>query len=266
MQRLSLSSNQLSSTVPMSLWNLRNIIELNLSNSVLYGQLPPRVQNLKALDVLGLSVNKLSGNLSNALGQLVMITHLDLSSNSFQGEISQSLGSLVNVKYLNLSNNFLLGSISKSVGNLPLLSNLDPSFNKLEGEIPEGRVFTNHNIPSSEGNIALCGAPQLDFPLCDTNVEISTSRRKLHILKYILAVVAFVIVLASLCLVLVLCRRRTVKENIVHTDFQGLDDRRLVAYDELVHATDNFNQTNLKEREALAQFTEDVLTMDWLQQ
>ncbi|XP_020260657.1 putative receptor-like protein kinase At3g47110 [Asparagus officinalis] len=246
LQHLSLSSNQLSSTIPMSLWNIRNLIELNLSRNSLHGLLPPQVGNLKALDVLDLSVNKLSGNISNALGQLVMLTRLDLSGNSFQGEIPQSLGSLINVKYLNLSHNFLSGSIYKSIGDLPLLGNLDLSFNKLEGQIPKGRVFANHSIPSLEGNIALCGAPQLDFPPCNTNVETSSSRRKLHILKYILPVVALIVIVpASLCLVLVLCRRRMVKENVAHTEFQGLDDHRLVSYHELVHATDNFNQANL---------------------
>lgn len=243
LQLLLLDANKLSSKIPMSLWSLRGLIELTLSQNALTGSIPPQVSNLVALDLFDLSKNKLSGNISTALGELQMLTHLDLSRNSFDGQIPNSLGQMINVEYLNLSGNFLSGVIPKSLADLRYLDSLDLSFNLLEGEIPKGGVFSHLNISSLEGNAGLCGLPRLSFHPCTANIISSRSRRKLHLLEYVLPVISLAVI-ACMFLVFIIYRRRKARST-ASTDAPNLGDYRLVSHHELVRATNNFSQANL---------------------
>ncbi|KAJ6834366.1 putative LRR receptor-like serine/threonine-protein kinase [Iris pallida] len=244
LQHLSLAGNGLSSSIPDSIWRLEGVIDIDLSRNTLQGTLPTKVGGLEALDTLDLSENRLSGNISTSLGGLKMLGHLDLSKNSFRNQIPESLGGLTNIKYLNLSHNALSGAIPRSLASLPFLASLDLSFNELEGQIPRGRVFSNSSIPSLKGNADLCGAPQLGFETCSSIAGPSNSKKGVHLLKYILPPVAFVVVLVSCFYLLLVHRRRNIKDKTLSED-PSLSNLRAISYYELVRATDNFSDANL---------------------
>ncbi|ONK63685.1 uncharacterized protein A4U43_C07F17830 [Asparagus officinalis] len=244
LQFLSLYNNALSSKIPQNLWRLRSLIDFSLSQNALNGSIPPEIGNLNTLNKLDLSENRFSGNITSSLGELQMIIYLDLSKNSFEGQIPQSFGGLVSIQYLNLSTNLLSGDIPKSLANLRYLDVLDLSFNKLAGQIPQGRVFSNVTIPSLEGNKALCGAPQLDFPPCSTRIVHSHSRNKLHLLQYILPSIALLVVLSCLFLIYTIHRRRK-QRNLASADFQPPGEHRMISYHDLARATNKFNEANL---------------------
>ncbi|TVU12378.1 hypothetical protein EJB05_46019, partial [Eragrostis curvula] len=242
-QYVSLSNNQLSSTIPPSLFNIDSLIGLNLANNRLTGILKADIGSMNAISVIVLSSNQLHGNLPDSFGRLQMLTNLNLSHNSFQDPIPNSFGKLTSLETLDLSSNKLSGSIPIYLANFTYLTNLNLSFNMLEGRVPEGGIFTNISLQSLMGNDALCGAPRLRLSPCTTIISHSTNG---HILKFVLPTVIAACVAVALCLYVII-RRKATKQG----EATGFDDvtyaisHKLISYQDIVHATNNFNEDNL---------------------
>jgi Leucine-rich repeat (LRR) protein len=134
--KLSLSSNQLTSSIPTELGNLSKLESLNLSDNQLTGSIPTELVNLTKLTYLDLSDNQFTGSIPTELGNLNNLERLDLSNNQLTGSIPTELGNLNNLERLDLSNNQLTGSIPTELGNLNNLERLDLSNNQLTGSIP----------------------------------------------------------------------------------------------------------------------------------
>jgi len=133
---LSLSSNQLSGSIPRELGNLSHLTELWLYSNQLSGEIPSELGNLSHLTELWLFKNQLSGTIPSELGNLSNLTELDLDFNQLSGSIPSELGNLSNLTELDLSSNQQSGSIPSELGNLSNLTELDLSFNELSGSIP----------------------------------------------------------------------------------------------------------------------------------
>jgi len=108
-QKLYLSSNSLSGSIPAELGNLTNLRFLYLNNNSLSGSIPVELGNLTNSTYLYLNNNSLSGSIPAELGNLINLTNLRLSSNSLSGSIPSELGNLTNLTYLWLSSNSLSG-------------------------------------------------------------------------------------------------------------------------------------------------------------
>ena len=78
--RLYLSSNQLTGTIPRELGNLANLDGLYLSSNQLTGTIPRELGNLANLDGLYLSSNQLTGTIPRELGNLANLETLNLTS------------------------------------------------------------------------------------------------------------------------------------------------------------------------------------------
>ncbi|KAK9229204.1 hypothetical protein WN944_022163 [Citrus x changshan-huyou] len=163
LRTLSLDSNELT-YIPLTFWNLKDILYLNFSSNFLIGPLPLEVGNLKVLVGIDFSMNNFSGVIPTEIGGLQNLEYLFLGYNRLQGSIPDSFGDLISLKSLNLSNNNLSGAIPASLEKLLYLEDLNLSFNKLEGEIPRGGSFGNFSAESFEGNELLCGSPNLQVP------------------------------------------------------------------------------------------------------
>lgn len=159
---LSLSSNQLTGTIPPSIVSLPGLRFLALDNNQLQGVLPPELGQLSFLSVLYLGGNRFSGlipvelgNLPNLqtlslhtnyltgpipaqLGALSQLTALYLHSNRLQGTIPSVLGNLMHLDALRLDNNQLTGVIPPELTNLTALTFLTLNDNQLQGEVPAG--------------------------------------------------------------------------------------------------------------------------------
>jgi hypothetical protein len=160
-QKIYLSYNTLSGTIPPELGNLSNLYDLYLSENHLRGSIPPELGNLTGLWLLDLSENNLSGSIPPELGNLTGLHWLYLGGNEFTGSIPPELKNLTYLfglflsdnrltgtippvledltylAYLYLNRNYFSGSIPAELGQLTNLRELDLSYNNLNGSIPQ---------------------------------------------------------------------------------------------------------------------------------
>ncbi|XP_060668123.1 receptor-like protein 6 [Ziziphus jujuba] len=154
-----LNLGSFSGTVPSSLWNLSELVELDLSVNYFKGRLPSTLGNLPNLTSLDLSDNEFGGELPSSIKNLPQLKSLTLRRNNFSGQISTSFRNLTQLTYFDLSYNFFHGNFPNPVAfpylieeiylghnkltsipscnlNLPFLYLLDLSNNLLTGVIP----------------------------------------------------------------------------------------------------------------------------------
>ncbi|OAY39111.1 hypothetical protein MANES_10G068500v8 [Manihot esculenta] len=243
---LQLDSNNLTSSIPFSLLSLKDLLILNVSSNSLDGNLPSEIGNLKIMYQLDLSKNQFFGGIPSELGGLQQLTQLSLAHNKFQGPIPGSIGSIVSLEYLDLSNNMLSGVIPKSLEALPYLKYFNVSNNSLEGEIPDGGPFANFTAQSFMNNVGLCGAPQMGFKPCNAS---SSSKKSTPFLKYVLPATALAILVLGFVCVLSRQRRqkkkRTDPASTTQPDLLNIATYRRFSYQELMQATNGFDESNL---------------------
>ncbi|KAL7224658.1 hypothetical protein ACSBR1_026020 [Camellia fascicularis] len=191
LQVMKLSHNKLT-FIPLSLWNLETLRDLNLSFNSLGGSLDPNIRPSKVLEILDLSWNQISGSIPRVIGSFQNLTSLNLSRNSLSGPIPNTMGNLITLDYLDLSHNNLSGQIPKSLEALSHIQYMNFSCNKLAGEIPNEGPFMNLTSRSFMENEALCGNPILKVPPCASN---SSEKSMIKInLRYILPVIALMLI------------------------------------------------------------------------
>ncbi|XVF87311.1 hypothetical protein PTKIN_Ptkin18bG0109900 [Pterospermum kingtungense] len=238
---LYLGSNKLNSVLPLTLWSLNDILEVDLSSNFLNGSLPLGIENMKVLTNLNLSRNLLSGEISTSIGKLQNLVSLDLSNNRFDGHIPEEFGDLISLESLDLSNNSLSGVIPKSLEELSFLHHFNVSFNRLKGEIPMGGPFRNFSTESFMNNYGLCSSTALEVLPCKSRQSKMTP---LHVLKYVLPVVSSIILIAIFIIVLIRCRKKS--RNLPgNKDLFPLKMWRRISYNELLQATNGFDECNL---------------------
>ncbi|KAG9139876.1 hypothetical protein Leryth_015252 [Lithospermum erythrorhizon] len=112
-------------SIPLSLWDLKDLLALSLTWNEMNGSLPVEVGNMKALSEINLSGNRFSGNFPSALGNLDILQGLALRNNSFEGQIPESISKMISLEDLDLSNNNLSGSLPRSLTTLLHLTYFD---------------------------------------------------------------------------------------------------------------------------------------------
>ncbi|KAK3421480.1 hypothetical protein EUGRSUZ_G02123, partial [Eucalyptus grandis] len=138
LESLWLSGNNLSGSIPNSLWAMENLLDLDLSNNQLSGRLPSlspisRMDGNKMpqLAYLMLSNNSLSGSIPNSLCAMERLLYLDLSKNQLSGRLPLCLKNIIN-----LENNSLTGGIPTQLCQLDFLQFLSLARNNISGSIP----------------------------------------------------------------------------------------------------------------------------------
>ncbi|XP_059433695.1 receptor-like protein 20 [Corylus avellana] len=191
LQFLDLSYNSLEGSIPISLFSLPSLLELQLSNNQFSGQLNEFFPNVSSylLDTLDLSSNNLEGPIPMSVFELKGLKILSLSSNNFSGSLQpRMIQKLTSLSYLDLSNNSFLTEYDKtnfSLSSLPWLwtfklasnklktipdflrnqselVNLDLSDNEIQGEIPIW-IWGLHNLYSLNLSCNYLETP--NFPL-----------------------------------------------------------------------------------------------------
>ncbi|KAG8370722.1 hypothetical protein BUALT_Bualt13G0012900 [Buddleja alternifolia] len=241
-----LSSNNLNSTIPSSFWNLADLLHLNLSSNNLSGQLSLDIGSLKVFNALDLSSNQFSGDIPSSISSSQSMVFLSLAHNKFEGSIPKSLGNIISLEYLDLSNNNLSGGIPKSLEGLDYLQYFNVSYNKLDGEIPTRGPFVNFTGESFVQNSALCGAARFHVRLCvHTHKRSRPKNFSTLLVKYILPPIVSTIILAIIIIVLIRRRRRKQNKVLPPTNISLNITWRRISYEELVHGTNVFSETNL---------------------
>ncbi|KAK2970326.1 hypothetical protein RJ640_025985 [Escallonia rubra] len=243
LRQLDLSSNKLTSTLPASFGNLKDLLVFNASLNSLHGNIPLEIGNLKAVTLLDLSYNNFSGDIPGSIGDLQNLVTLYLEHNDLMGTIPETFRSLVSLETLDLSQNNLSGLIPKSLDKLMYLTYFNVSYNKLHGEIPSGGPFRNFTSQSFLPNEALCGATQFGVRPCKTNyVGRSKTLRKVVIICVSFAISLVVVLLTF---VLLWIRRQKSKRLPVEIDLQPVAEHRRISYQEILEATNRFEESNL---------------------
>ncbi len=151
LDRLNLQGNQLTGSIPVEIGTMENLRLLYLHNNRLTGSIPADLGNMDALEALFLSNNELSGSIPSELGQLLELDFLILSGNNLTGAIPDELGNLTELEILQLSHNQLSGSIPATLANPPGLHTLLVKVNSFTGCIPQALLQITTNDLSITG-------------------------------------------------------------------------------------------------------------------
>lgn len=133
---LSLSSNNISGTLPSEIVSLAYVESISLTDQRLIGSIPSTIGQLLNLQSLALYNNYFSQEIPTALASLVLLTHFDISQNDLTGEFPTCLFSLSRLIALVLDKNDFTGSVPNDIGTLSALETLDVGYNDFYGTIP----------------------------------------------------------------------------------------------------------------------------------
>jgi len=168
MEYLSLRDNNISSTIPSQISQLRKLTHLDLEENALTGTLPAtELAKLTSLSYLFLGKNRLqSGTIPDELQTLKELRELSLDALQLTGTIPTWIENFSKLKLLDLRSNSLTGSIPVDFSMLPELSYLMVSDNYLSGQVPEGLgsrsnlfvvAFHHNNITGDAGQLCQAG-------------------------------------------------------------------------------------------------------------
>eukprot|EP00253_Pinus_taeda_P004878 PITA_04878 len=195
--------NQLSGSIPASLFNCTNLQVIDLGRNQLSGVLPMELGKLMKLQVLDLQNNQLVSGSTLSLPILTALTNcsalhrIDLSFNHLTGQLPFSIGHLSEkLEYLSLGSNELVGEIPPQIGNLSSLTLLELYSNSFTGSIPFSfkmlqrleRLFMGGNnlqgnIPTEIGQLKNLGL--LDLQANNLSGKIPDSVASLQQLSYL---------------------------------------------------------------------------------
>ncbi|KAK2972554.1 hypothetical protein RJ640_022405, partial [Escallonia rubra] len=232
-----LSSNKLIASIPASFGKLKDLLEIDASFNCLHGSLPSEIGNLKVVRLLELSYNSFSGDIPSSIGDLQNLVTLSLRHNYLVGTIPKTFRSLVSLETLDLSQNNLSGIIPKSLDELLYLKYFNVSYNNLYREIPSGGPFGNFTGQSFLPNGALCGAIKFGVRPCKTN-----SVKKVVIIC-VSSAISLIVLLLTFVLLWIRCQKS--KRLPIEIDLRRVAEHRRITHQEILEATDGFDESNL---------------------
>ncbi|KAL7469425.1 hypothetical protein ACHAXS_011765 [Conticribra weissflogii] len=158
-----LYDNELSSTLPSEIGNLKSLVELDLEANFFTGYIPTELFQLTSLETLYMYDNILSGEVSPLFSQLEKISIVDLDTNYFSGTIPSDIGNCRNLTELYLHDNEITGQLPETLSDLSKLKVFDVSLNYLNSTIIEGMgMLTNLEILRLDNNYRLDGGGNVE--------------------------------------------------------------------------------------------------------
>ncbi|KAK4795789.1 hypothetical protein SAY86_028115 [Trapa natans] len=284
LQVLNLSYNSLTGSVPAQLSNLSLLITLDLSKNAIAGSLPVELSGLMRLQEMRIGGNGLAGQFpENLLSGLAGLKFFDVSGNNFAGEFPpispRRNASVTDSAVFNFSNNMFYGTLNFSL--LELFGTFDLSGNYFQGMVISNVGSNNVSLENNclqiiprQRNASDCrefysrqglsfvgfGVPQPTEPPMQ---EEGRSKRR-HWVYILIGVGSGLFLMVLLLLLVVLLRRcrrgglgqRGRSANVgpvpegdraaIHKDpFTVSGPGDSFSYDQIVHATYDFNESNL---------------------
>jgi Leucine-rich repeat (LRR) protein len=134
---LALSANGLTGSLPASLRDLSQLLQLIVFENTLSGEIPTALADLAQLESLALQDNDFSGTLPASLRQVASLRSLLASNNQLAGPLPDWISELSALEHLSLGGNRFEGPLPASWAALDALRSLDVAGNRLTGELPE---------------------------------------------------------------------------------------------------------------------------------
>ncbi|XP_059283051.1 probable LRR receptor-like serine/threonine-protein kinase At3g47570 isoform X2 [Lycium ferocissimum] len=180
MNMLSIQDNQLTGSIPLTIFNISRIEFIAFTNNSLSGNLPNDLCNgLPILKGLYLSLNKLYGHVPTSLPNCSELQMLSLSYNEFDGPIHSEIGRLTNLQQLTLGSNHFTGEIPKEISNLVELEELGLELNSFSGSLAM-EIFNMSRLMSvSLARNNLVGSIPHSISNCSKLTTIELSNNKL---------------------------------------------------------------------------------------
>jgi Leucine-rich repeat (LRR) protein len=137
LQVLVFEVNQLSGSIPPTIFNMSTLEGLYMDKNNLSGPIPGNQSfSLPMVQVITLGGNKFIGRIPLGLAECQTLQVLDLNGNLFADHVPAWLAKLPQLNFLSIGGNDLIGSIPGVLNNLTKLNKLDLSFSNLTGTIP----------------------------------------------------------------------------------------------------------------------------------
>ncbi|KAF2597900.1 hypothetical protein F2Q68_00008032 [Brassica cretica] len=147
---LSLTSVNLTGSIPKELGDLPELEVLDLADNSLSGEIPVEIFNLRKLKTLSLDTNNLEGVIPSELGNLTNLVELTLFDNKLGGEIPKSIGELRNLEIFRAGGNKnLRGELPWEIGNCEGLVTLGLAETSLSGKLPASIGGFTGSIPGT---------------------------------------------------------------------------------------------------------------------
>ncbi|KAL3925912.1 MAG: hypothetical protein SGILL_000089 [Bacillariaceae sp.] len=102
LQILNVAGNNLEGTVPVDLYLLTSLKELDLGYNFFSGRLNNIIGAMSSLESLHLYHNQFTGRIPAAIGDLTNLQELNLAENDFDGTIPQELNELTGLRFLSI--------------------------------------------------------------------------------------------------------------------------------------------------------------------
>ncbi|KAK4771031.1 hypothetical protein SAY87_031563 [Trapa incisa] len=282
LQVLNLSDNSLTGSVPAQLSNLSPLIILDLSKNAIVGSLPVELSGLARLQEMRIGDNGLAGQFpENLLSGLAGLKFFDVSGNNFTGEFPRISPrrntSITDGAVFNFSSNMFYGTLNFSL--LELFGTFDLSGNYFQGRVISNMGSNNVNVEKNclqiipnQRNESDCrefysrlgssfigfGVPQPTGPPMQEGG--SNMRPWVYILIGIGGCLFFIVLLLLVVILLKRSRRgRLGQRGSANVGPVPERDRAAIpkdpftisgpgdsfSYDQMVHATCDFNESNL---------------------
>ncbi|XP_060179280.1 probable leucine-rich repeat receptor-like protein kinase At1g35710 [Lycium barbarum] len=126
--------------------NLVNLMDLGMERNQITGSIPISMFNISSLQYLLLAKNNLKGSLPWEIGNLTKMQVLYLNENRFNGEIPKDISNLVELEELGLEFNSFSGSLKMESFNISRLRIISLLHNNLSGIIPPNICSVLPNI------------------------------------------------------------------------------------------------------------------------
>ncbi|KAM3306615.1 hypothetical protein P3S67_013485 [Capsicum chacoense] len=153
-ENIAFTMNSLSGSLPNGLCNGLPILKrLSLAGNKLHGHMPTSLSNCSQLQLLSSSENDLTGEIPKAISNLIELEtfnisglrEISLSKNNLLGSLPPNICSILpNVERVYLAYTNLVGTIPHSISNCSKLTILEFSYNQLTGLIPNSLGYLTH--------------------------------------------------------------------------------------------------------------------------
>lgn len=135
--QLKIYALDISGELPLELFMLKELTDLNLGQNVLNGTIPAEISQLSKMKYLSIGINNFTGPVPAELGNLTNLLSLSFSSNNFNGSLPKELGNLASLQQLYIDSSGVSGPIPQEFSNLKSLQIWWASDNQFTGKLPE---------------------------------------------------------------------------------------------------------------------------------